>query len=388
MRRESLTVYAAGIVQGTALVAFPATATILTSPNAYALSPTDYGLLFVPQVVGAIGAALAGARLTRRVGIGRIFRFGVGADALAMLLFFASRFASSDHALAFAMLLTATAFLGVGFGLTVPALNALAANLAPEDSDRAVLVLNALLGVGTVLAPLLSAIFVGAGIWWVLPLVAASATIVVLATSIGLHLQIASPNERAPAPKASSQRLPLYIGASFLYGLIETTNGNWGELEMRLAFSASQSAAAFALIAFWGCVTVGRFAFGSLDRWLPQRLVYRALPFVAAAAMFGVALLRHGNEFEGVVLFGLAGLGCSALLPLTISFAQKQFAGLAGSIGGILIASYQVGYGIAAFAVGPMQRVGSITLPVIYVGASGVALALALLSFPITTERK
>jgi len=104
--------------------------------------------------------------------------------------------------------------------------------------------------------------------------------------------------------------------------------------------------------------------------------------------MVGIALLQHGNLLEGVLLFGLAGLGCSALLPLTISFAQKQFAGLAGSIAGILIASYQIGYGVAAFAVGPLQTIGSVRLPVIYVGAAAVALAFGVISFPITAERK
>jgi fucose permease len=388
MRRESVTVYAAGIIQGTALVAFPATATILTSPEAYALSPTQYGILFLPQVACAIGAALAGAWLTRRVGIGSIFRVGLGADALSMLLFFTSRFVLGHHVFAFGLLLTATACLGIGFGLTVPALNALAAALATKDPDRALLVLNALLGIGTVLAPLSSAIFVGAGIWWVLPLAAALAAAAVLVASIGLPMQITPPNDQGPTGAAPLRRLPLYIAACFLYGLIETTNGNWAELELRQGFAASPRDAAIALIAFWGCVTIGRFTFGSLDRWLPKRGVYRALPFVAAAAMVGIALLQHGNLLEGVLLFGLAGLGCSALLPLTISFAQKQFAGLAGSIAGILIASYQIGYGVAAFAVGPLQTIGSVRLPVIYVGAAAVALAFGVISFPITAERK
>jgi fucose permease len=386
LRRESVTVYAAGVVQGTALVAFPATATILTSPQAYAFSPTHYGLLFLPQVVCAIGAALAGAGLTRRVGVGSILRVGLGADALSMLLFFASRFALGNHAFAFAVVLSATACLGIGFGLTVPALNLLAAALASKDPDRAVLVLNALLGVGTVVAPTLSAIFVGAGIWWALPLSAAAAATVVLAATMGLHVVAAPPKERARSRKAQSRPLPLYIAATFLYGLIETTNGNWGELEMRRAFAAPESVAAYALVAFWGCVTVGRFTFGSLERWLPQRRVYRVLPFVAAAAMAGMALLQHGAPLQGVLLFGLAGIGCSGLLPLTISFAQEQFAGLAGSVAGILIASYQIGYGVAAFAVGPLQTVGSVPLPAIYAGAAAVAVALGILSFPIAAN--
>ena len=44
------------------------------------------------------------------------------------------------------MLLAATGFLGLGFGLTVPTLNALVAGYFSDTVDKAVLVLNALLG--------------------------------------------------------------------------------------------------------------------------------------------------------------------------------------------------------------------------------------------------
>ena len=55
-------VYAAGLVQGVALVTFPAASTILTSPDYYGLSSTAYGGLFLPQAITAIAAALLGAR--------------------------------------------------------------------------------------------------------------------------------------------------------------------------------------------------------------------------------------------------------------------------------------------------------------------------------------
>ena len=64
--------------------------------------------------------------------------------------------------------------MGVGFGLTVPAINTLAAAFFPHNVDKAVLVLNALLGVGTALAPVFVAIFVGLGIWWGLPVLVLS----------------------------------------------------------------------------------------------------------------------------------------------------------------------------------------------------------------------
>ena len=47
---ERRVVYAAGMVQGIALVTFPAASTILTDPSEYDLTNTQYGALFLPQV--------------------------------------------------------------------------------------------------------------------------------------------------------------------------------------------------------------------------------------------------------------------------------------------------------------------------------------------------
>ena len=67
---------------------------------------------------------------------------------------------------------------------------------------------------------------------------------------------------------------------------------------------------------------------------------------------------RTSDPLLGILAFGLAGLGCSALLPLTISFGQEELTAIAASVAGGLIAFYQMGYGIAAFGVGPLQSLG------------------------------
>jgi MFS family permease len=85
---------------------------------------------------------------------------------MSMALLVASRFEMHYHTAAYDILLAATSFMGIGFGLTVPALNTFAAAFFPKKVDRAVLVLNALLGLGTALAPVFIALFVGLGIWW------------------------------------------------------------------------------------------------------------------------------------------------------------------------------------------------------------------------------
>jgi hypothetical protein len=50
-KAETNAVCAAGRIQGIALVTFPAGSTIFTSPSEYGLSNTQYGSMFLPQVI-------------------------------------------------------------------------------------------------------------------------------------------------------------------------------------------------------------------------------------------------------------------------------------------------------------------------------------------------
>jgi MFS family permease len=100
-----------------------------------------------------------------------------------MGLLIASRFVMTDQSAAYPLLLAATACLGAGFGLTVPAINTFTAAFHPGAVDRSVLVLNALLGLGTALAPVFVAIFVGLGAWVALPVLAAALLVVLVLVS-------------------------------------------------------------------------------------------------------------------------------------------------------------------------------------------------------------
>jgi predicted MFS family arabinose efflux permease len=110
------------------------------------------------------------------------------------------------------------------------------------------------------------------------------------------------------------------------------------------------------------------------------------LPLVLAVAFVIVALLPDDEPALGVLAFGLAGLGCSALLPLTISFGQDELgAGWPGVAGGV-IAFYQVGYGIAAFGIGPLLD-GGVGLPAVYALSAVVALGMGAWSFAVARSR-
>lgn len=387
LRSEVAAVGTAGVAQGLALVTFPAASVVFTSPRHFALSPTAYGGMFVPLAITAVAASLLGARLTRRAGIKRIYLLGLSANLLSMALLVSSQLALAHRPLAYGMLLAATTSLGLGFGLTVPALNTLTAAFFPRRIDSAVLVLNALLGLGTALAPVLSAVFVGLGIWWGLPALVGMLLLGLSLWSLRLPLETGGAGPAAARRPEAGRGLPprFWIFAAFalLYGMVETMSGNWATLYMSRNLGATTAAAALALAVFWCMVTAGRIFFAAVAKRFSPSATYRLLPWVIAAAFLAAAVLPKGFSLAGIAAFGLAGLGCSALLPLTISFAQEELTVIAASVAGGLIAFYQIGYGLAAFGVGPLHEHAGLGLHAVFGIAAVIALAMAPLSLLI-----
>jgi fucose permease len=411
---EIAAVYAAAIIQGIVLVTFPAVSAIFTSADHYGLSTTEYGGMFAPQAVTAILSSLLGAGLTRRIGGKRVFLIGLAADLLSMALLFVSQFATANHPLAYGLLLAATSCLGVAFGFVVPAVNTFTAAFFPQKVDQSILTLNALLGTGTALAPIFAAIFVGFGFWWGLPVLMSVLTLALLLFALRLPLkddEAVTVKKPVSSLRSSSAAFPrtvnrvgahyarenaskiparfwLYAVFALLYGICETMNGNWATVYMSTSLGASTMLASLALTVFWVTVTAGRVLFAAIERWFPERWTYRALPILLAWAAWTISLVPPVHPILGILAFGLAGLGCSALLPLVISFGQGELTTMTASVAGGLIGFYQMGYGLAAFGVGPLQSWAGLSLPAIYRGSALVALALAALAFVITARTK
>ena len=258
------------------------------------------------------------------------------------------------------------------------------------------LVLNALLGLGTALAPGFVAIFVGLGFWEGLPLLVAFLLLVLLIVSLGLPLEVAASPQSAQAqgrPEGRTNRrtsipAPFWVFAGFtvLYGFCETMNGNWSQLDLTEHLGLTATVASLALTAFWAVVTAGRVLFAAIQRWVPSRLTYHVLPFVLAAAFLLIAALPRDTPVLSILAFALAGLGCSALLPLTISFGQERFSALSGEVAGGIIACYPIGFGVAAFGVGPLRDHG-VAFPAIFTASAVVACIMGALSFAVAQGR-
>jgi MFS family permease len=384
-RTEIGVVYGAAVMQGLALVTFPAASAIFTSPDGFGFDSTRYGTMFVPQVVLAIFAAALAPKLARRWSLRRVLLAGLASDILSMSLLALGRLLIGAPDVAFAVLLIATAALGFGFGAAVMALNTYAEAFFPERTDGAVLALNALLGLGTALAPVFVAIVVALGAWWLLPVVVACvmALLFGVASTQPLHVSAGAEDTLTPI---SWSRLPprfwLYAAAVFLYGMLETLNGNWSMLYLSSERGVSSRDASFALTAFWVMVTVGRVLIAAISRWVAARWIYVVLPLLLLVT-FQIAA-RVQDETEGIVAFGLAGLACSAFLPLSISFSGNEFPRLSAVMAGELIAFYQLGYGVAAFGIGPLHDQLGLTFAAIFAAGSIVALPLAVVAALVT----
>jgi len=389
-RAETNVVYGAGVVQGIVLVTFPAAGTIFTDPEEYGLGTSAYGAMFLPQAVTAVAFSLLGAALSRRIGTRILYLAGLAANLVSMALLLASTLWSGEP-IAYAILLVATASLGIGFGLTVPAINTLTAAFHPQSIDSSVLVLNALLGAGTALAPVLVAVFVGLGFWWGLPLLSGLLLGALIVASLRLPLRTgvatATPDRPGrPARTRIPSRFWVFAVFALAYGVCETMNGNWAQIDVTEGLGNSATVGSIALTAFWASVTIGRLGFAVIQRWLPTRRTYHLLPFVLAASFVAIAALPDGGPAIAVLAFAVAGFGCSALLPLTITFGQEELVRISGAVAGGVIAFYQLGYGIAAFGAGPLQRTGA-DLSTLFGLTAIVAILMGLLSFVVTHRR-
>ena len=226
--------------------------------------------MFLPQAITAVGSSLlqgnpAGGSAGSRVS------WPLGANLVAMILLIASRFAEGSQSVAYGLLPAATAFLGAGFGLTVPSVNTFAAAFHPDAVDRSVLVLNSLLGLGTALAPVFVAVFVGLGAWVGLPVLAALAVAGLMVVSARLLAESGRggrgrgsrnrSRRRGGRDGARRARVPagfwVFAGFAVLYGFCETMNGNWSQLDLT-SLQVSATLASLALTAFWAMVTAGR----------------------------------------------------------------------------------------------------------------------------------
>ncbi len=348
-----LVVYAAALLLGMTLVSFPATSAVLK--EALALSDADYGVIFLPQVALAIIGAVAGGTLAHRLGLAALLTLALAANAASQVFLAATDFVSP--ASGFVLLNVATACSGLGFGLMGAPANVYPRLLFPARGETAIVVAHTLIGLGLAVGPLIAGVFVGLGAWYAFAVVLAAVCVLNALAVLIVRLPQAempeSDGKEGAVRPATTLRFWLFATIAVLYALAEGTFSNWAVIFLRDSKGLSDIIAGYALSAFWGALVAGRLLVSVLIVRVPARVIWLALLVLMIAACWLIPLTD--SAVTGIGAFALAGLACSAFLPLTISLAIDRFPDSVAWVSSMLIAALMTGIGIGSWVFGLLQ---------------------------------
>lgn len=364
-RPPVLLLYFQAMILGIQYTAIPSAGNFLTSH--FGFTGAEYSSLFIPMIIMAVLSSFFGGILAQHYSNKLLFLVGVVLNGVGLAL--VALMALSPYI----MLLVAMSFLGAGFGATMTALNPLVVHYFCEKSDIALTAMQACLGIGMALSPLLLNAAISLQIWWVDPLTLACINLVILLCGLAL---IPKSTTKGGTHALFIPALVIFALLAFLYGIIETTFGNWTTIYLYQERGFSLINANNALAIFWGSLTVGRIAATLLMIKVSSQLIYRLLPLVILVAL---GVMHFSNrEF---LAFALAGLGCSALFPLTISFAQRRLPQIASFSSGVLIASNLMGYGTATSAGGLLHSVAAMSYQTIYLWLGLIVIVFGICAY-------
>jgi fucose permease len=307
-----------------------------------------------------------------------------------MLIFTCASFYSKEISISFPLFLVLMLCIGLGFGAALTSLNSFAFFFFPKRGKTALTALHSCLGIGTAIGPLLFAYFLKQGTWWYAPIWIGTLYFLLLLAAIA---GFPNPHQLTAEKKANAKRVPFtslilwgFIAIALLYGICETTFGNWGPIFLHQGKNLMPASADIALSLFWGVITLGRIATVLLSFRVPARYLYCSLPPII---FIGLILLYPSMSESWLLLsFAVAGLGCSAMLPLTIGFAQERFSSIAPLISGIMIGTYMLGFGLASQGIGLIYKFLHIPFSTLFASLSGPVILLFVLCLAVTKQKK
>jgi fucose permease len=305
-------------------------------------------------VLGSIG----GGSLAGKLGLKPLLVLALVTNVVSQLLLGASAVVAPGTA--FPVVMLATGATGLAFGIHGAPLNSFPSALFPDRRDAAVVAIHTLLGLGLAVGPLVVAPFIAAGRWVGFPLLLASLNLLlvigVLRVSLPRSAGVAAADGSAPAPR---EKHPLgeglfwlFVLITLLYAFAEGSLSNWAVIFLHEAHGVPEAAAGLAIAVFWGAVVAGRLAATVLVLRVPPQAIWQLLLVLMIAAF--LLLPFASGAASGIALFGLAGLACSAVFPLTITLVSRAYPRQVEWVSSMMIAALMLGVGLGSFAFGPL----------------------------------
>ena len=378
-----IALYAGAVLIGMALVSVPASSVFLL--NTHGLSDSQYGQIFLPQLVFAIAGALLAGPAVRRLSPKTMWSIALACLCFSQIALWCTTQLQSNQALL--AIMVCTGFFGFGFGFGGGPLNGLVATLFSKKADTAITALHLMAGVGLMLGPIYIRYFEAADIWAWAPAGLAIAAIILLATTLtSVKASREKPDPTAAGSPASSAYFWFMIVIAFLYALVEGAFSNWAVIFVTGEKAQTPDTGARALAVFWAGLTVGRLLVTLIVARLGARRIWMILPVLSMTAFWLIPNLNSANAL--VLGFGFAGLTVSAFFPLMVAVAAQPFPQHVSWIASMLTASLMLGVGVGSYLIG--LQIESVPISQLYhymTIVPVVTLLLMIVSTRLKTEK-
>jgi fucose permease len=348
--------------------------TVLLSPllptlsQKWSLNYGQAGALFTAQFLASTVAVLLSGVLIARFG----FRFAMKAGLFVMGVSVAGLLAGSRL-----LGIVCIAGYGTGLGLAVPAANLVVAEVNPARRSAALNLLNFSWSVGAVACPFLVAAFArGHRVQLFLALVAGFSLLVAAAIA-AMPSSIVEPSVSKVVQGASERAdwkhrsFPIMVTLFFVYVGTENSFGGWVASYANSLGSISATMAVMTPSFFYIALMLGRWVAPLALRRIEEVRLAQVCLVLACVGMAGLVASRSLNGVVGSA--SAAGLGLSAVYPITISLLSREFGAAASRIGSLMFTSANLGGAFFPWLVGATSnQVGTLKagLAVPFVGAA------------------
>ena len=338
------------------------------------LDDSDAGMFFMTQFVGSFVGVLGSSALISARGFKPAITIGLAMMGIGFALWSAP---------SYFLALCASAFFGIGYGLSTPGTNLWVAETYGDRRASALNVMNLAWGVGAILCSPLAKISIKTDHVSLL-LYVVGALCCVLAIML---LRVAFAHAVHDSESAESKKIltgaDLVIAAMlgvlfFVYVGTENGISGWAAAHAKRSLTWSSETWTLAPMFFFGGLLGGRAAGAAILRRLKETTVAVGGLLLAAGGTTIFAFATSRLMLFGGVFF--AGLGLSSIYPIFIAWLSKWFGSRARKVGGVLFALAALGGAFLPPLVGVVSRyAGSLRIGLL-VPLAGCAAMLAFVA--------
>ena len=311
----------------------------------------EAGSMLALQPIGYLLSVVAAGRLIKGYGVRVVLAAGVFLFALG----FAGFGLVSSWLGGAAVMFVA----GLGFGVVEVAINALLVTTGGERSANLLNLTHLFFGVGSFVAPALTAVVVAWGVSWRAVFLAAG--LITALVAAGWSVQ---PLARGPAPAASEHAvysrnalvLAVLLGA---YVGAEMGIGGWLTKYMVAVHAVPLTYASNVLSLYWLGLTVGRVALSVLAHYVSEQRLLLGLTAFAALAL-GAAQLAPYPSLAAACL-AATGLGFSGIFPAVIAMGGRSHPHDVAGVTSVMVSGAGIGNIVIPWAMSAIADAAGLT---------------------------